>query len=105
MSKRNKRSTKRSRVQLESSTEDPEHTDAMVDADKVATVAAKIVDSIRRFCSKDPTRKMSRDVSNQIMDMVGGLSAMISKLVTRNIYLKGVLDETTKERESVMKDS
>ena len=46
---------------------------------------------------------MSRDVGNQIMDMVGGLSAIILKLITRNTYLKRVLEGTTKERESVMK--
>ena len=98
-----KRNSKRSRIELESSTEDSEYLDTMGIADKVSRDTAKIVDSIRRCFAKDPTRKMSRDVGNQIMDMVGGLSAIISKLITRNTYLKGVLEGTTKERESVMK--
>ena len=88
---------------MESSTEDSEHSETIENADKMASEAAKIVNNIRRFCAKDPTRMISRDVGNQIMDMVGGLNAIVAKLVTRNIYLKGVLDGTTKERESVMK--
>ena len=98
-SKWHQRSSKRSRVELESSTEDPEYMETIGSADKMVFETENIVDKIRRFCSKDPSRKISRDVGNQIMGMVGRLRAIILKSATRNTHLKGVLDDRTKERE------
>ena len=92
---------KRSGMELDSSGE--EHKDwhgAIVDADNANGEARKAAEKIRWLCLNDPSKRVSKDLTEKIMEAVNDLTSIISDLNTRNTYLKGVMEGMATERES-----
>lgn len=90
-----RRVAKRTREDLDSSTEE-EWYDAIVDGDKVAADVNKVKSEMNNVLN-DPDRKVSKKVSGEIADLVGDFESIVMKLVSRNAYLKGILDAKEKE--------
>ena len=81
---------KRGRMELDSSGE--EHKgwqEAIVDADGTNGEARRITEKIRMLCHSDPSKRVSRDLTSKIMDLVGDLAGIVMDLTTRITYLKG----------------
>lgn len=97
---RDRRKAKRVRQELDSSIED-EWKEALVNNDAVAEQVSKIQNRIRRICTNDPSRMISQKITNYIMGQVESLTTIVNSLLSRNSYLKGLVDGKESEISSL----
>lgn len=89
--KREMNARKRSCVDLDSSLED-DWKDALQHNDKVVRDLQYVEEIIRKCCENDPSKRVTKALTNEIMGHVSDLIGVAMGLLTRNSYLKGIID-------------
>lgn len=92
---------KRSRVESTSSTED--ELDSLAKSDCTIGDIQYVEDAIRKCCENDPSKRVTKAITAEIMGHVADLSKITLELLTRNAYLKGVVDSKEAQISSLNK--
>lgn len=87
----NPRNNKRVRLDLDSSAEE-DWKDAVLKSDTMIEDIQYAEECIRALCVNDGSKRVSVKLTNDIMAEVEELSKMAMKLLTRNSYLKGIIE-------------
>ena len=95
------RREKRGRRELDSSWEEKEMSEYVVEVDLIVKEARNIEEDIRTFLQNDPSRKMSTERVNQAMKMIGALSKAVMDTAVKNAYLAGAIEGMRRERYNV----
>lgn len=90
-----RRRTKRARDELDTSVEDDVR-DSIINCDKISE-NVKYVEVKINSVLNDPDKKISKKAAGELLELVSDLTDTITKLMTRNIFLKGVLDGKDKQ--------
>lgn len=86
----------------DSSIED-EWRDAIAKSDSVNKSARTIEGKINALLT-DPAKKVSKQVGAEITNYVSGLSKIITNLLSRNAYLKGIVDAEEKQNRRMKRE-
>lgn len=99
---RSKKKKKRDRQELDVSMED-DWREALVQNDSFIEIVHKIENNIRKICANDPAKRMTQKITSDIMQEVEEMSKIVQSLLTRNAFLRGVIDGKESEISSLSK--
>lgn len=91
---------KRARADMDSSNDEEKFEEdwigALADSDQITEDVRYVGDKLREICA-DPTKKINKSVGVEVMKLFGDVSRILTNLLVRNTYLRGVLSERDRQ--------